>query len=997
LAIIKNQIFSLWLMALLVISPGAFYAQTQHLSFHHLSPEEGLSQASNDYVYHDSKGFVWLSSIDGLNRFDGKQVKIYKSVPGDSTSLLGNIVTSNFFEDEESNLWFTTYEGLHCYIREQDHFRHFQIKNEIGEKIQQDYHVFHLDNQKQLWLRIGIGKTGQLYSFNIQKLTSKFLCPINGQRNYPVLDQEGQVKQVVSCLFFEKKGIEIIEIASSYKPTSYFTGDQKGIPSKDVHTIHLTKGSWYIGTMDGLLVFDPKTKEHKFFTTYEGKSIGEVRSSISISDQLLWVATSKKSVLYFDKRTNQFVGQIPQEPERKFGLKLKRVNRLYKDRQDNIWLSSTSTGVSYTNLNKRKFEYPSSFRGRNINAIFESKTGAIFCSYNGGPTAYYNDASAAIQFVPTVYPENISSERIQLFLEDEGDTLWAFTFSYLLKWDPAKLHFEYVKKLPGYSLSIHRNQTGRILLGTYIGIFECKKNNADMSFIPFSALKEYQPQSATTIHEDLQRRIYLALDASSLVILESDGNGYSELKRIEGIGYAKGFYEADKYLWVATSTGLLKIDKQDLSSQLLNEVEHGVPNESYYCIIPDEFDSFWLTCNKGIIRYFPESKSHRRYSLVDGLQANEFNTNAFLKTNKGEIWMGGIKGLNRFFPEDIQDLQQPPKVQITRLQVNDEPYKTMQQIGELSQLDLAYYNNTFSFDFVSLEYSDPKNNQLQYKLEGQEEGWVDAERNGFARYSNLAPGHYTFNVKAANSDGVWSDEFRRLNIYIATPWWKTWWFYTLCLFAIAGIVYGGSMYRLQQALKLERMRVKISSDLHDDVGGLLAGLMMQSEILETTASKERKPKLQRIGEMSRNAMSRMRDTVWAIDARKDKFENLLDRIREHAMETLEPKNIALELKVEKIPLDKKLPTHIRQNLYLICKEAITNAAKHSNGNRMQIHFTKERRNGILLKIHDNGKVDTRELKSTGLGMSNLKMRAAQIGGEITMDVKDGFLILIKIV
>ena len=167
---------------------------------------------------------------------------------------------------------------------------------------------------------------------------------------------------------------------------------------------------------------------------------------------------------------------------------------------------------------------------------------------------------------------------------------------------------------------------------------------------------------------------------------------------------------------------------------------------------------------------------------------------------------------------------------------------------------------------------------------------------------------------------------------------------------------------------------------------------MQSELLEMTAAEERKPKLQRISELSRNAMSRMRDTVWAIDARKDKLENLLDRIREHAAETLTPKDIRFDLQVEELALKKNMPTNIRQNLYLICKEAITNAAKHSNGNRVQIQFKKHGRNGIELKIHDNGKVIEKAHKTTGLGMSNMAMRAEEIGGRLEVARSDGFLI-----
>ncbi|MEM1219151.1 MAG: histidine kinase [Bacteroidota bacterium] len=200
------------------------------------------------------------------------------------------------------------------------------------------------------------------------------------------------------------------------------------------------------------------------------------------------------------------------------------------------------------------------------------------------------------------------------------------------------------------------------------------------------------------------------------------------------------------------------------------------------------------------------------------------------------------------------------------------------------------------------------------------------------------------------------------------------------------------VYRLQQALKLERMRVKISSDLHDDVGGILSRLTMQSEILAMTAVPERKSKLERINNLSRQALSRMRDTVWAIDARKDKLAFLLDRIREHAEETLEAKDIHFNLRLENLPVDKPLRAEARQNVYLICKEAIANTAKYSNGDQMEIILSPSAKKGLRILIHDNGQVDPKSTKVSGLGLSNMRLRAERLGGTFQYSVDQGFQI-----
>jgi signal transduction histidine kinase len=207
-------------------------------------------------------------------------------------------------------------------------------------------------------------------------------------------------------------------------------------------------------------------------------------------------------------------------------------------------------------------------------------------------------------------------------------------------------------------------------------------------------------------------------------------------------------------------------------------------------------------------------------------------------------------------------------------------------------------------------------------------------------------------------------------------------------------MYAVFQYRLEQALKVERLRVKISSDLHDDVGGMLSGLAMQTELLELTANEDTKPKLARVAEMSRSAMSRMRDTVWAIDARKDTLADLIDRMREHAEETLAPRNIQYSINTSSLELKRSLTTDVRQSLYLIYKEAITNVAKHSSGDTVNIDLG-ERQGKLEMSIHDNGDVQQKAYKTTGAGQSNMRMRAASIGAELLVDTTKGFRIQLR--
>lgn len=191
------------------------------------------------------------------------------------------------------------------------------------------------------------------------------------------------------------------------------------------------------------------------------------------------------------------------------------------------------------------------------------------------------------------------------------------------------------------------------------------------------------------------------------------------------------------------------------------------------------------------------------------------------------------------------------------------------------------------------------------------------------------------------------------------------------------------------------LRIKISSDLHDDVGSILTGLAMQAEMMEATATEKDKLRLSRISNLSRSAMSRMRDAVWAMDARKDNWQSLVDRINEFAEETLIANEISCEVAHQGINLSEDIPTNLRQNLYLITKEALTNIIKHSNGNQAAVVLKREA-DIIHLQIQDNGIPKLRKATSAGLGMSNMRMRAEKINGNIQIRRNKGFSISVSV-
>ncbi|MEM7575332.1 MAG: triple tyrosine motif-containing protein [Bacteroidota bacterium] len=967
------------------------------LSFHSLNTENGLSQATNENAFLDSRGLIWLSSLEGLNRFDGQNVRVYKSVPDDTTSLLDNIVTSKVFEDRLGNLWFTTYEGLHCYLRDQDKFRRFQLLNRQGERQRKDYKAIHLDTTGNFWLRVGIDSVGYLHCFNTHTLKDTIICGIDGHRNFPIVDESGQLIQVASSQFNSKRGIELIEITSPNQTQAFFNRgnvEQEECVVYDVEAISST--NWYLGTNKGLLFFNPDQLYLDAFTSYSDQPIGRVNSCLNLNETTLLVASQRQGVLIFDKLQQRFTGSIPYEPDRQYGLNIREVTKMYLDFHDQLWLSSYTDGVAYAHLEKRKFKLDARFLDRDVNALFESNDGDVFCTYGPAQIAYFPDGGNEYLLVSIASYEGEEIPSISHYYEHESSGIFGMSADKMLRWDSVGQRFEYFTELPAQIMGLYQKADGEVLISTFKGVFAIEHTeNGEVEFSPYTALESYQTAYFKQLYEDQNGLLYLAHDGIELLVFDCNSFPCQQVEKIEGVGYITGLIPQDSLLWVTASSGLTRFNTLDRSHTILTE-EDGIPNDYYYCALPDAEGQLWISGNQGVIRYNPGDQSHHRYTMADGLQGNEFNENGYLQTRSGEIWLGGTSGLNRFFPEEVEALQLAPKIAFTSLLVNDEPFTTDPQVNELESISLPYRQNTLSLAFVALDFSDPARTALQYQLENHEDNWVEVSSNGFARYSNLPPGNYDFKVRAANSDGVWNELPQVLSIHIRTPWWRSRWTYAAGFLLIVGLIYGIFTYRLQQALRFERLRVKISSDLHDDVGGLLSGLAMQSEILELTAPEDQKPKLSRISELSRSAMSRMRDTVWAIDARKDKLESILDRIQEHAAEILDPKGIQLNLRSEGLDMTRNMNAQVRQNLYLICKEAMTNTAKYSNGDLMHISFAPYGRKGLELELWDNGKVMPKKHKSSGLGMSNMEMRSKQIGGHFSFDVEDGFRISVVI-
>lgn len=455
----------------------------------------------------------------------------------------------------------------------------------------------------------------------------------------------------------------------------------------------------------------------------------------------------------------------------------------------------------------------------------------------------------------------------------------------------------------------------------------------------------------------------------------------------------------DSLLWLGTNNGLIAYVPGKGVLVEYNR-QQGLPHEKIFGILPGNNDNLWLSTYYGLSYFDQQKQLFRNFFREDGLTSNEFSPNTCLKGNTGRYFFGSPNGLNVFSAEDLLADAPTPRVVLTKV-VRYNPREgglivRSTRLSELNRLTIAPSDTYFQLHFMLPLYDRPLKNQFKIKLEGYDKDWNYLGTTPIANYTKLPSGTYTLHVKGAPPNGLWSQEALQVEIRVLQVWYRTGWFWGLAIFLSLGVGYFFMRRSLEQRLKVERLRTKLSSDLHDEMSGLLSGIAMQTDILQMQVREERvKERLRRIGEVSRKAMSKMNDVIWSIDSRKDKMENLIERMREHADDILMPVDVHYNLELHRVDPNVKIPFEIRQELYFIYKEAINNVAKHSNASEVAIVLENSGKD-FVLTVADNGTghPDTQQANK-GQGLTNLQMRAQRIGADLSIQNGHGFTIQLR--
>ena len=441
--------------------------------------------------------------------------------------------------------------------------------------------------------------------------------------------------------------------------------------------------------------------------------------------------------------------------------------------------------------------------------------------------------------------------------------------------------------------------------------------------------------------------------------------------------------DRDGNLWIAHGDGLARYNSAENVLERI-PLSPSAPGSNAYSILEDHRDRLWLGTNRGLVRYDPQAPAGqklRHYGMTDGLENREFNRNARFRAEGGRLLLfGGERGITHFRPERIGNNPHPPPVRVLAAEIGGPDGRRKIPAWSLEQLQLSPGEDTFELEVAALSFTEPAQNRYRYILEGYDNRWVESGQVREIRYSHLPAGDYVLRVQAANNDVVWNRTGLSLPVHVAPPFWQTWWFRLLVAVLVMLALYGIHRLRLQRAVETERLRLRIASDLHDQLSSDLSGIALTTDLVRrrATLNEHDGGRLERVRDQALQSLRSLRDIVWYVDPARDALTGIGDRMREVAEDLLADRELRCEIR---LPDKATAPMLWRRELFLAYKEILHNVARHSRAARVEISLSLQ---GTILQLRvaDDGIGFDPDSGHDGTGLASLKRRARVLDGNL---------------
>ncbi len=824
---------------LVIVFAFSLRAQSDNALFDHITIDDGLSHSLVHKLTQDSIGYIWIATQEGLNRFDGYSIKEYKR-NSDKESLLDNWV-SHVTTDNDGNVWYgTRAKGFGRFSVETSSFENYleMLIQNFGQNASKIQDIL-ITSDSVMWIATwGAG----LLKFNPQK--KSFLQFAHDPANKTSISENR-----VYTVFEDSKGTiwagahrtglnKLDPVTNNFVNYRVVKGFENGLTNNFVVTIEEDYlGQIWIGTYGGGLYRFNKAAKY-FDKLDQDNNINEslITKIFEDNERLLWICTDGGGIYKYQRREDSFIN-FKNIPTNRRSLNDNRVWSVMEDNSGILWFGTFSGGINIYNKNKNIFDHLYNIEGDSqtivdnfVKSIFQDSRNNIWIGTNKGITVINHITKKMKHYTVA---NGLTHNRIRRIYEDNWGTIWLTSWGGgVMTFNPATQKFTSLLHDPDDKNSLADNYTKSVIqysnhkyyIGSEVGLNEYDKERDKFT------LYNHDENDSTSISNsqisvlfiDSFNNFWVGTQYGLNLFFPETGtfrrfvyNGSN--KGINNYRVSEIFQDSNNRLWIGTyGRGLNLFDYETKTFTYITE-EHGLSNNSIYEVLEDDTGNLWVSTNKGITSFNPDRMVFKAFTKQDGLQANEFNGGAALKTSDGKLYFGGINGINIFDPVAVQLNTNPPTVVITELKVNG----MSREIDGLSsipnRLVLDHDENFLNFTFAALDYTAPEMNRYKYKLIGLEDEWNDAGTMRFFTYTNLDPGNYTLHVIASNSDNVWNNDGLKFDIEITPPWWGTNIFRFSFLLLVIIFVIGGYRLRVNQIKRRQLFLEKIVNERTNDL------------------------------------------------------------------------------------------------------------------------------------------------------------------------------------
>lgn len=979
-----------WALAVLGAEPARLSSRYR---FDGWQLDEGLPQNSVTTLIQSRAGYLWLGTFNGLVRFDGVNFRVYDS---DNTGeLKGNRITK-LFEGTDGSLWIGT-DGSGLTRHRNGRFQHI-VHPELS---QSSITTLCEDRDGGLWIGMVGGGVVRLMKDQATVYGTKEGLPDASIRSL-VEDRKGRIWVGASSFlgFFQQDKLTAIPVDANAEVQIgpgrsgnvwIAIGDQLqqtdenaglkvvgGIPFTEQRTTVTTlhedrKGDLWIGTYGGGLL-----RHHggafENITTADGLAHDTVLSIVEDKEENLWVGTRGGGLSRLKERVFEVL-------DTKDGLSEEVVLSVCQDHAGSIWIGTDGGGLNcLSNGQFTVYAQKHGLRNQSILGVYEDRQTNLWVGASGG--GLYQRRRASSQFIRRF---SLSGRHVQAISEDRDGTLWVGTSDgglNFLRQGPFPRFFSRFTTRDGLSHNdvrvIHPDLAGNLWIGTGGGGLN---RFADGKFSVFRKQDGLPSDVVRTIHEDM-----------------------------------------DGALWIGTAGGLCRLKDGSFTAFTQN---HGLPVTVITQIFEDGSGNFWIGSTKGIFRVrkreLDEVALGRRqsvtcvsYDKTDGLGSRECSGNfqpAGWKTTDGKLWFPTIKGIAVVDPSNFKVNQRPPQVVIEEVVANGQTNELAGPIMEDRVIQIEPGSEQIEFRYTGLSLSSPRRVHFKYRLEGLDKDWVDAGTRRVAYYGLLPPGHYRFQVLAANNDGFWNEVGSSLAVMVPTPYWRTWWFLSLSAFTAMAAMVGITRYltskQLRRRLELlehqnavEKERTRIAHDMHDQLGASLTRVGLLSELARREASTPAAvvAHTSKISETTQEVVKTLDEIVWTVNPKNDTLDKLADYLVHYAEEFFESTPVRCRLDVPADLPNHPLTAEVRHNLFLAFKEALNNVLRHAAAAEVWVQLAVHN-DRLELTVKDNGRgFETKPGDPRGNGLQNMRQRLDDIHGgfELTSAPGQGTVLKLSI-